>query len=213
MGRKKFKYAGDGAFKAFLRRYDCPTPFHVVRMRFVGWVASPALAASPLPIIETLWPGGLPEFEGEPDAAKFFETFAGLIRHVSRYQKGIRVKMAKLPKPREVENLVGAFRIRAEEIRDGFFIGYWGDQEEAQAPEEQGASLQELKEYAAECDEAVAELQALPAGDTKSALAEYGQGLDELTRDAERELSFLVWAAIVLRAADLAGGESGDESW
>ncbi len=55
MGRKKFKYAGDAAFKVFLRRYDCPTPFHVVRMRFVGWIASPALAASLLNIGGWLW--------------------------------------------------------------------------------------------------------------------------------------------------------------
>ena len=213
MGRKRFKYAGDAAFKAFLRRYDCPTPFHVVRMRFVGWVASPALAASPLPIIEALWLGGLPVFDGEREANAFFESFAGLINQMTRHERGIRVKMAKLPTPRDVESLTGAFRIRAEEIREGFIIGYWGGAEEEQAPEEQDASLQELKEYAAECDEAVAELQALPAGDTKSALAEYGQGLEELTKDAERELSFLVWAATVLRADELAGGGTGDKSW
>jgi hypothetical protein len=144
MGRKKFKYAGDAAFRVSLRRYDCPTPFHVVRMRFVGWVASPALAASPLTIIESLWPGGLPEFVGERESTTFFETFAGLISHVSRYQNGIRVKMAKLPKPRDVENLIGAFRIRAEEIREGFTVGYWGGEEGAQAPAEQEASLHEL---------------------------------------------------------------------
>jgi len=212
MGRKKFKYAGDAAFKAFLRRHDCPTPFHVVRMRFVGWVASPSLAASPLSVIETLWPEGLPEFEGEREAAKFYETFAGLINHVSRHQRGIRIKMAKLPKSREVEDLIRAFGIRAEEIREGFVIGYWGDQEEAQAPEEQGASLQELEEYAADCDETIAELQALPAGDTKSALAEYRQVLEELTKDAEQEISVLVWAATVLRADELAGGDPGDET-
>jgi len=213
MGRKKLKYAGDASFKAFLRRYDCPTPFHVARMRFVGWAASPVLAASPLPIIETLWPGGLPEFEGDREAAKFYEPFAGLIKHVSRYQKGIRVKMAKLPKPRKMEDLIGAYRVRAEEIREGFLIGYWGDEEEGQAPEEQDASLRELKEYAADCDETVAELQALPAGDTKSALVEYAESLDEVTRDAERELSFLVWAGKVLRADELAGGGPGDGSW
>jgi hypothetical protein len=212
MARTKFKYVGDSAFKAFLRRYDCPTPFPVVRMRFLGWVASPTLAASPLPIIEGLWPDGLPVFDGEREANAFFETFAGLIKQMTRHERGIRVKMAKLPTPRDVESLTGAFRIRAEEIREGFIIGYWGGEEEGQAPEEQGASLQELKEYAAECDEAVAELQALPAGDTKSALAEHGQGLDELTKDAERELSFLVWAAIVLRADELAGGGSGGEA-
>jgi hypothetical protein len=120
--------------------------------------------------------------------------------------------MAKLPKPRDVESLIGAFRIRAKEIREGFFTGYWGDQEEAQAAEEQDASLQELKDHAADFDEAVAELEELPAGDTKSALAEYGQVLHDLTKDAEQELSILVLAARVLRADALALSDPGNQT-
>ncbi len=29
-----FKYPGDAAFQKLLEKYNCPTPFHVVRMRF-----------------------------------------------------------------------------------------------------------------------------------------------------------------------------------
>jgi hypothetical protein len=53
-------------------------------------------------------------------------------------------------------------------------------------------------------------MEALPAGDTKSALAEFGPLLDELTRDAEQEFSVLVWSANLLRAAELDGGFGGE---
>ena len=34
MKRQTFKYPGDAAFQRLLEKYNCPTPFHVVRMRF-----------------------------------------------------------------------------------------------------------------------------------------------------------------------------------
>ena len=40
MKKQRFKYVGDAAFERFLQKHDCPTPFHVVRMRFLGEIAS-----------------------------------------------------------------------------------------------------------------------------------------------------------------------------
>jgi len=36
MAQPKLSYVGDGAIQKLLMRYGCPTPFHVVRMRFWG---------------------------------------------------------------------------------------------------------------------------------------------------------------------------------
>jgi hypothetical protein len=38
-------------------------PFHEVRTRFLGNIASPIMGASPMKELESLWGGELPEFE------------------------------------------------------------------------------------------------------------------------------------------------------
>ena len=45
-----------------LRRYRCPVPFHELRTRFLGNIATPAVGVSPLKMVERLWGGKLPEF-------------------------------------------------------------------------------------------------------------------------------------------------------
>jgi hypothetical protein len=53
---------------ALLTRYKCPTPFHEVRTRFMGNIASPVMGASPLQTVKQLWGGELPEFDSMEDA-------------------------------------------------------------------------------------------------------------------------------------------------
>jgi hypothetical protein len=47
----------DDAVRALLERYRCPVPFHAVRARFLGNIASPILSASPLDTVKALWGG------------------------------------------------------------------------------------------------------------------------------------------------------------
>jgi hypothetical protein len=42
-------------------------PYHEVRTRFLGNIASPELSASPLQVVKYLWGGTLPEFESIED--------------------------------------------------------------------------------------------------------------------------------------------------
>src|SRR3954464_13244518 len=55
--------ASDTEVRGLLDRYGCPTPFHAVRTRFLGNIASPVLGASPLDQVKALWDGELPEFD------------------------------------------------------------------------------------------------------------------------------------------------------
>ena len=48
---------------SLLKEYDCPVPYHEVRTRFLGNIATPAITASPMHIVKGLWGGELPEFE------------------------------------------------------------------------------------------------------------------------------------------------------
>src|SRR4051812_35019315 len=54
--------ATDEDARALLARYNCPVPFHEVRTRFLGNVATPA-TASPIKMVEDLWGGELPAFD------------------------------------------------------------------------------------------------------------------------------------------------------
>ena len=55
--------ATDEDVRALLARYRCPVPFHEVRTRFLGNVASPAMSFSPIKMVEDLWGGELPAFD------------------------------------------------------------------------------------------------------------------------------------------------------
>ena len=45
----------DNQVRALLERYRCPVPFHEVCTRFLGNIASPVMAASPLETVKGLW--------------------------------------------------------------------------------------------------------------------------------------------------------------
>ena len=46
MKKPPLKYVASKAVRALLERYSCPVPFHIVRMRFLGNIATPKLHAS-----------------------------------------------------------------------------------------------------------------------------------------------------------------------
>jgi hypothetical protein len=55
--------ASDEQVRTLLERYKCPVPFHEVRTRFLGNIATPVVSASPLKVVEDLWGGELPAFD------------------------------------------------------------------------------------------------------------------------------------------------------
>jgi hypothetical protein len=62
------KAVSDDEVSALLDRYLCLVPFHAVRTRFLGNIASPIMSASPLDAVKAFWGGELPEFD-DLDAA------------------------------------------------------------------------------------------------------------------------------------------------
>ncbi len=47
--------ATDEEVRVILERYRCPVLFHEVRTRFLGNIATPVSAASPIKMVEDLW--------------------------------------------------------------------------------------------------------------------------------------------------------------
>lgn len=80
--------ASDYQVRALLERYRCPVPFHTVRTRFLGNIASPDLQVSPIKMVEALWGGALPTFD-DLDAANELmgALIMGLWNRLTRHQE------------------------------------------------------------------------------------------------------------------------------
>ena len=88
MKKPPLKYVGSKAVRALLDRYACPVPFHVVRMRFLGNIATPKLDASPIKTIESLWGGEMPVFDNVEAVNELFETMMNLWNELTKHQSG-----------------------------------------------------------------------------------------------------------------------------
>ena len=53
--KKAAKAWDEKTIKTLIERYACPVPFHEMRTRFLGNIATPALTTSPLQMIQELW--------------------------------------------------------------------------------------------------------------------------------------------------------------
>jgi len=62
-GARPIKPVGDDEIRSLLDHYQCPVPFHVVRTRLLGNIASPDMTASPVDTVAGLWGGELPAID------------------------------------------------------------------------------------------------------------------------------------------------------
>jgi hypothetical protein len=63
--RRKGKLPNGGGgleVQVLIERYRCPVPFHAVRTRFLGNIASPSVGIA-LDTVKALWGGELPKFD------------------------------------------------------------------------------------------------------------------------------------------------------
>lgn len=72
--KKTAKAPSEKAAQALLEKHACPVPFHEVRTRFLGNIATPEMSASPLRIIKDLWGGELPVFDSMDDLNELLDA-------------------------------------------------------------------------------------------------------------------------------------------
>jgi hypothetical protein len=133
---KTAKAPGAAAVKALLDRYGCPVPFHKVRTLFLGQIATPQLAVSPLVIIKGLWGGELPVFDSIDELNELLDALVqGLWNELTRHQKRSQpFRLTRTPMDETTANLGLLGRIRLEEL-DGFIDGLFGDSDSVELPE------------------------------------------------------------------------------
>jgi hypothetical protein len=135
----KFKLdaLSDQVIRALLERHACPLPFHAVRALFMGNIATPDMAASPMQTIRDIWGGELPEFETEEDAELLLTgLMKGLWNGMSYHQNRtnpFKLTRVKNPEP-SWEALARLSLLRREEV-DGFIEGLFAGHDEIDLPE------------------------------------------------------------------------------
>ena len=194
MPRKHQPPAGDSQqVRDLLRRHACPVPYHEVRTRFLGNIATPNLSASPLNVAKGLWGGAFPEVESIEDLNRLIDTLInGLWNALTIHQKrGEPFRLVKVPIEPPVTNLARLALVRRQEL-DGFVEGLFDGADKIDLPAKANASLAVLAEMRAIMGGAhdLATRTAEPADPAR--IQETFRHLRELTRIMEREINTVV---------------------
>ena len=181
--------ASDEEVQVLLKRYRCPVPFHAVRTRFLGNIASPDMQASPIKTVEALWGGELPPFDTIDAANELIGALVmGLWNRLTRHQERAETfRLIRLEVPGTREGMAKFARLRREEL-EGFVDGLFGNKESLDLPERAHKALGALGEIRGmlEASQVLAEDPTKPAepGEIAVTLRHFR----ELTRIAEHEM-------------------------
>lgn len=135
-GKKKLSGPSDKSLRELLIRYQCPTPFHAVRTRFLGQIASPKISVSPMKAVQDLWGGKMPEFEDEASVRGLIEGLVnGLWNRLTQHQSQRHpFHLTRMSPPVDALTFARYTRVRCEEL-DGFVDGLFGDDTAMDLPE------------------------------------------------------------------------------
>ncbi len=197
MAQKPPKYLGHAKIRSLLEAFSCPTPYHAVRARFMGIIASPVLSASPIRTIEDFWPGGMPVFESTEEANTLFQPLLGLWNHLAGHQKRSKPFKLTIKLLSDDRDAMRDFlEVRTEEI-DQFLEGLLGNVAELTVPEDIGAEIKLLSENYALMS---ATLAMLDRDDTTDEDASgLAQSLRELNKVAGVQINDIIMACVRYR--------------
>ena len=185
--------ASDDEVRALLNRYCCPVPFHAVRTRFLGSIASPGPDASPIKVVEALWGGALPTFDSLDAANELIGALVmGLWNRLTCHQeRSVPFRLTRQDTPASREGLAVLARLRREEL-EGFITGLYGDHESIDVPERADKALDVLAKLCAmvEATQVLADDASKPAEPGEIAVTIHQ--FRELTRIAEHEMHEVV---------------------
>jgi hypothetical protein len=141
--------ATDEQVRALLERYKCPVPFHEVRTRFLGNVATPVMSASPIKTVKDLWGGELPAFDSIDAANDLIGALImGLWNRLTRHQdRNAPFRLMRVEIAPTRQGLAALALMRGQEL-DGFVDGLFGGEEAVDLPERAHRGVENLGEIA-----------------------------------------------------------------
>jgi hypothetical protein len=197
--------ASDERVRALLERYKCTVPFHEVRTRFLGNIASPVMSASPLRVVEDLWGGELPPFDAIDQANELIGALVmGLWNRMTQHQdRASPFRLLRTETAPTREGLAALALMRRQEL-DGFVAGLFGRSDVIDLPERARRTLNELAEmraaFVAVFDVVRDETKSATEMDMETTL----RHMREMTKIAEREIHAIVMACARARKQMLA---------
>jgi hypothetical protein len=137
--------ATDDEVCSLLNRYKCPVPFHEVRTRFLGNIATPITGASPIKMVRDLWGGELPVFDSMEAANELIAALVmGLWNRLTRHQdRNSPFRLTRIEIPPTRDGLAALALMRVQEI-EGFVHGLFGSEDEIDLPERAHRALDDL---------------------------------------------------------------------
>lgn len=195
MSKPKPPPADEKRIRSLLQKYNCPVPYHEVRTRFLGNIATPAMSVSPMQIVKGLWGGELPEFDSlDAVNALIGALVNGLWNSLTRHQKRSDPFRLTSASSEPTRAGIAAYTLMRREEIDGFIKGLFNGQDDIDLPEKARASLGAIAELRA----MLAGVHALTLDETKVASeAEFATTLKlirEMTPIIEREVNTIVMA-------------------
>ncbi|MBT7361423.1 MAG: hypothetical protein HN813_05545 [Rhodospirillaceae bacterium] len=204
MKKPYLKYIGDKRIRDLLARYDCPVPFHAVRTRLLGNIATPRLDASPVQTIKDLWGGEFPPVDSMDDLNALLQDLMSLWNTLARHQSRTRpFKLAKGGSGSNVGGIEQLCRIRTEEF-EGFMEGLYGAEDTIDLPERAVEGMDKLGEINAMFLGALNLATILPTvAATKDDLSATFKNLKMLERAAEKEIHVVILSCKKARAQSM----------
>ena len=202
--------ATDDEVRALLKRYNCPVPFHEVRTRFLGNIATPSMTASPIKMIQDLWGGELPVFDSTDAANELIGALImGLWNRLTKHQdRNSPFRLNRIETAATRKGLADLSRMRVQEI-DGFIAGLFGREDRIDLPERAHRALDDLAEmralFAAVQEVAADETKAATLGDVQTAV----RNLREMTKNAEHAMHTVVLSCTRARKQTLSASPLG----
>jgi hypothetical protein len=176
------------AVEKLLRDRKCSVPFHVVRTRFLGNIATPGPSIPPIEMVKGLWNGALPAVDSMETLNRILEMLVmGLWNDVARHQK--RSEPFRLLRPDIAEDRAGLARlarIRKDEL-DGFADGLFGADDRLALPGRASEAVDRLGEMRA-MFAGIIDVAARDVGASDKQIAETFRRVRELTKIAEKEI-------------------------
>lgn len=204
----KFKSPNEKTVCDLLDRYACPVPYHEVRTRFLGGIASPIIESSPLPIVEGLWGGEFPPFDSIEDLNELIDVLVnGLWNSLTRHNsRSVPFRLQRLALEPSAQNLARLSQVRRQEL-EGFVEGLFNGQDRVDLPERAHRALGHLGELRAMMagieDLVPRDIQA----ENRTQLETTFRHVSELTKIMEAEIHEAVMSCARARRQMLAGIE------
>ena len=148
--KPKFRAPSEQAIRALLDRYACPVPYHEVRTRFLGNIATPVMGISPMEVVKDLWGGELPPFDSMDDVNELIGVLInGLWNNLTKHQKrSVPFRLTRPTVEPTASDLGHYALIRQQEI-EGFVEGLFNGEDHIDLPERAHEALGHLGELRA----------------------------------------------------------------